>query len=192
MQNIYFIDFLILDFIQSFLKSFVLDPVMQMLSYIGEAGAIWLLAAFIMLFFRKSRPCAVMLLTSLVLALLIGELGLKNIICRPRPFMVNRDIVLNIKDPTGYSFPSGHSSCAFASAYVIARTLKSKAAGIGAYILACLIAFSRLYNYVHFPTDVLGGIILGTLCAMATVFVFRKTGLDKKLDREIRIGKKRF
>lgn len=173
------IDFAILDFIQSTIKCVLLDYIMAFFSYIGEAGGIWLISAIIMLVFRKTRSTGVMIIVAVFAGYLIGEVGIKNIVGRLRPFRVNTDIVLNITPPSGYSFPSGHSCSSFAAATVI--FMRNKKLGIFALVVASLVAFSRLYNYVHFPSDVICGIILGIICAVVTVYVFRKTGLDTKL-----------
>ena len=174
------IDFAILDFIQNTMVNPVLNIIMMIFSYLGEAGAIWIIAAIIMLFFRKTRATGVIMLAAMALGLLVGELCMKNIICRSRPFLVNTSVKPFIHAPLGYSFPSGHTTTSFAAAMVIAVREK-RAWGITAYVLAALIAFSRLYNYVHYPTDVLAGILLGSLCALLMLFVFQKTGLTDKL-----------
>ncbi len=178
-EMIYNVDFAILGFIQTAIKCAFLDPIMAVVSYVGEAGAVWIAASIVMICFRKTRSVGVMVLCAITAGYIIGELGIKNIVCRPRPFIENPDIVLNIYPPSGYSFPSGHSCSSFAAAIVM--LLCDKRLGIPAAVLAALVAFSRLYNYVHFPSDVLCGIILGVICAVITVFVFRKTKLDKKL-----------
>ena len=167
MEFITSIDFAILDFIQSAIKNFILDPVMMVFSYAGDKGAIWIILGLVLLFFRKTRE----------------ELK----ICRPRPFVTNTDITLNIVAPSGYSFPSGHSIAAFSSALIVA-VRERRAFGIAAYVTAALIAFSRLYNYVHFPTDVLAGMAIGTIAALIVIFVFKKTKLDNKIEN---IGKKK-
>lgn len=184
---IYSIDFSILDFIQNTLKCGFLDPVMAVISYMGEAGGIWIIASVIMMCFRKTRATGVMVLCAVMMGYIIGEIGIKNIVCRARPFTENTDILLNIKPPSGYSFPSGHSCSSFAAATVL--ILRDKRFGIAAIIVAGTIAFSRLYNYVHFPSDVLCGILLGIACALATVFIFKKTGFDKKLSGNIKYKK---
>ncbi len=184
---IYSIDFSILDFIQNTLKCGFLDPVMAVISYMGEAGGIWIIASVIMMCFRKTRATGVMVLCAVTMGYIIGEIGIKNIVCRARPFTENTDILLNIKPPSGYSFPSGHSCSSFAAATVL--ILRDKRFGIAAIIVAGTIAFSRLYNYVHFPSDVLCGILLGIACALTTVFIFKKTGFDKKLSGNIKYKK---
>ena len=173
------IDFALLDFIQQVLRFALLDPIMYFFSYAGEAGAVWIISAAIMMCFKKSRARGVMILVAMGLSFVVGEFGLKNIICRPRPFIVNPQMDSLIPPPLGYSFPSGHSSSSFAAATVI--FIKNKKFGIPAFVIAFLIAFSRLYNYVHFPSDVICGSLLGVVCAFIIVVVFRRTGIEKKL-----------
>lgn len=173
-------DFAILDFIQNTMVNPVMNIIMMIFSYMGEAGAVWIIAAIIMLFFRKTRATGVIMLAAMALGLLVGELGLKNTICRTRPFLVNTSVKPFIHAPLSYSFPSGHTTASFAAALVIAVRQK-RGWAVAAYVLAALIAFSRLYNYVHYPTDVLAGMILGTLCALLMLFIFKKTGLTDRL-----------
>ena len=104
----------------------------------------------------------------MTVTLLFGELTLKNIICRLRPCNVFTDFPMLIARPTSYSFPSGHTSSSFAAALIL--TLRHKKIGWLAYIPAVLIAFSRIFLFVHYPTDVLAGILLGTLAALLTYF----------------------
>lgn len=186
-EMIYTIDFAILDFIQNTMRCAFLDVVMMIFSYLGEAGGIWLITAVIMMCFRKTRATGVMLLTAVVAGFLIGEIGLKNIIARDRPFIENPSVIPLIKMPSGYSFPSGHSCSSFAAATVL--VMRDKRFGIPALAVAVLIAFSRLYNYVHFPTDVLGGVLLGVFCAVVTVRLFKKFGFDIKLSGDLKYKK---
>ena len=165
------------------IKTGFLDVVMTVLSYLGEAGAIWVFAAIIMICFKKTRATGVMVICAMLAGYLVGELGLKNIVCRPRPFITFPELVPNINPPSGFSFPSGHSCSSFAAATVM--LMRDKRFGLPALLLASLIAFSRLYNCVHYPTDVITGILLGILFAVITMIIFRKTGLDKKLSKNL-------
>ena len=88
---------------------------------------------------------------------------------------------LLIAVPRDYSFPSGHTQASFAAASALMQT--NKKAGISAYILAALIAFSRLYLYVHFPTDVLAGILIGICCGLLSGWIFGKAG-EKREEKE--------
>ena len=186
-ETIYSIDFAVLDFIQETMRCAFLNVLMMILSYMGEAGGIWIITAVIMLCFRKTRATGVMLITAVLAGFLIGEIGLKNIVCRERPFVENPLVIPAIKLPSGYSFPSGHSCSSFAAATVLMS--RGKKFGIPAFAVATLIAFSRLYNYVHFPSDVFCGILLGVTCAIITIVVFRKTGFDKKLSGDLKYKK---
>lgn len=176
------VDFSFLDFIQSTMKCAFMDAVMAFFSYAGDSGGIWIICALILLCFRKTRATGVMVLSSMEVGYIIGNLGLKNIVCRPRPFIVKPNIVPNVVPPLNYSFPSGHSCLSLAAATVL--IIQDKRIGIPAVCVAFLIAFSRLYNYVHFPSDVICGIILGVICAIVTVIVFKKTKLDTKLSHD--------
>jgi undecaprenyl-diphosphatase len=172
-------DTAIIDFINNNLKCPVMDFLMMIFSYAGVGGIIWLVPSIIMVFFKKTRAMGIMVICAMTIGFLIGELGIKNLVLRPRPYTLKPDIVLNISFPTGTSFPSGHSCSSFAAATIMRA--KDKKLGIPALIVASLIAFSRLYNYVHYLSDVLGGIALGIICAFVVIFIFRKTGLEEKI-----------
>ena len=185
MEQILSWDFSVLNFIQEHFRCDALDWLTQLFSTIGHAGIVWIVISVIFIFFKKTRAAGVIGLLSMGLGLLLGEFVIKNIVARPRPFLTDdpRNLFLNaeliVKKPSGYSFPSVHSCIAFSSAVIL--LVRDRRFGIPALFLAALIAFSRLYNYVHFPTDVFCGIILGIICAVVTLFVFKKTGLTKKL-----------
>lgn len=172
-------DTVILDYIQQYIKCGFLDVIMAFFSYIGEGGAIWFVAAIAFMFSRKTRSMGIMMVCAVTLGFLVGEMGIKNIICRPRPFVTNPDIILNIFPPSGYSCPSGHSCSSLAATTVI--LVRNRRFGIPALCVAVLIVFSRLYNYVHYPSDVFLGMILGVISAFIIIFIFNKAGLDNKL-----------
>lgn len=165
-------DFAVLDSIQQHLRCAFLDVLMPFFSFIGEGGTIWFFIAVPMLFFKKTRRWGILLIAAMALAFLSGEIILKNLIARPRPFAENTQIQLLIQPSASYSFPSGHSGSSFAAATVL--FIMNKKWGTGALLLAFLIAFSRLYNYVHFPSDVLSGILLGIVSALLMYCLFKK------------------
>ena len=101
------------------------------------------------------------MLAGMLIGLIIGNLLLKNLIARERPCWIDSEISMLIAIPKDYSFPSGHTLSSTISAVVLMR--ERKYFGIPAIILAILIAFSRMYLFVHFPTDILGGMLLGIL-----------------------------
>lgn len=178
-------DFSILYWIQENLRTPFLDGVCAFLSYVFEAGIFWIASALLMIAFRKTRVTGAAVLGAMLVALLVGELGLKNIICRERPCIVDPTVTLAIPVPNSYSCPSGHTGSSFAAAGAILAF--NKKLGIPALILALVVGFSRMYLFVHFPTDVLAGAVLGLLCAFAVYFIFRKFQVDSRIQN---IGRK--
>lgn len=150
----------------------LLDKIMVFITKLGDAGIIWIELAIILLFIKKTRKCGILMLASLMLGLIFGNIVLKNIIQRPRPCWIDNNIVLLIPNPVDYSFPSGHTLASFEAATMI--FLHNKKWGIPAGILAILISFSRMYLFVHFPTDILAGTILGILISIAIYYGYKK------------------
>ena len=118
------------------------------------------------------------MIISMILGLIIGNGILKNLIQRQRPCWIDTNILLLIPNPTDFSFPSGHTLASFEASIMI--LLHSKKWGIPAIILSILIAFSRMYLFVHFPTDILGGAILGTTISILVYYVSEKIIKAKK------------
>ncbi len=170
------IDFFILNAIQGIRNPF-LDFVMPIITFLGSGGIIWITAAIILIIFRKSRKVGISVIVSLVIGLILSTLLLKNIVCRARPFntpgaLLNVSNIL-IGAPSGvFSFPSGHAVSSFSAA--TAMFMYDKKIGTVAFALAGLISFSRLYLYVHFPSDIIAGMIFGALFAFAAVFIVNK------------------
>lgn len=167
MEWILTFDFTILDWIQQHLRNEVLDTVMPLVTMLGDHGLFFVAMGMLLLCFRRARRCGVFLLLALLVGLLICNITLKPLIARIRPFDLKPGIDLLIEAPKDFSFPSGHTNASFVFATVIFCV--NKKWGVGAFILAALIAFSRLYLYVHYPTDVLGGILCGVLAGWLTV-----------------------
>lgn len=150
----------------------LLNTIMVFITSLGDGGVIWLSAAIVMLFFKKTRRCGITIMAGMALSFLLGNLSLKNLIARPRPCAVDSTVQLLIPYPSEYSFPSGHTLHSFTAATVI--FLYFRKAGIGALLLAAAIAFSRMYLFVHYPTDILGGILLGILDAVLVYVIVNK------------------
>lgn len=157
------IDIYILNFIQDYLHNPIADKVMIYITMIGDKGLVWIIISLWLIAYKKYRKVGLMTLSALLLSALLGDVILKNIIQRERPFMYLDNVDLLIPPPSSFSFPSGHTAASFAAAGILAESFKKYAAPI--FTLASLIAFSRLYLYVHYPTDIMGGIILGLICA---------------------------
>lgn len=153
-----------------------LDTFMVGFTTLGEFGALWAIVGAIMIALNKHRTFGIAIFVAIALAFVIGDIGLKNIIERPRPFLVDPVLTTSlISLPDSFSCPSSHSSTSFAAATVIClaplahRWLKPIAMAT-----AAAIAFSRLYLAVHNPTDVLFGAVLGIACGVAAVAIVRK------------------
>ena len=116
-----------------------------------------------MIAIKKYRRCGFMVILALIAGLLICNIALKNIVARTRPCYIDESIVLLVGNPSEYSFPSGHSVSSMAAAMTI--WLHHKKLGLIAIILAIFMGLSRLYVFVHFPTDVYGGFIIGAFIA---------------------------
>lgn len=149
----------------------------KFITCLGNDGLIWIVIGVILLLFRKTRKTGVVMLCSLLVGFLINDFILKNIFNRARPFEVYpefKDFIqsIGLKLPSGKSFPSGHSFSSFNCAMVI--TLMHKKHGKYSLILAGLIAFSRIFVLVHYPTDVLAGMLLGILTALCSVLIYLK------------------
>ena len=161
-------DLPILDWIAANLWCPLLDAVMPVITVLGDAGIFWMVIAAALLLFKKTRRVGLGMGIAMLMGLLLCNLTLKPLCQRPRPYdyqfdVFNKLIPLLIEQLHDFSFPSGHTIASFEAAGVIA--LNNKKWGIPALILASLIAFSRLYLYVHYPTDVLVSVALGLALA---------------------------
>ena len=157
-------DLPILDWILTNIRSPLGDKIMPLITALGDAGIFWIALTALLLCFPKYRKAGIAMGASLLMGLLICNLTLKPLVARIRPYDYQLEhfgttIYLLVSAPHDYSFPSGHTAASFEAA--TALFLYNRKLGIPALILAGLIAFSRLYLYVHYPTDVLFSIALG-------------------------------
>jgi undecaprenyl-diphosphatase len=155
------IDFAILDFIQAQLRNGFGDVFFPAVSFIANRGIVWILLALILIIIPKTRKLGLTVALSLALEALLCNVIIKPLVARTRPFDINTAIELLIAKPRDFSFPSGHTGASFAVASAL--FFKKSKLYIPTGILAILIAFSRLYLYVHYPSDVICGAILGIL-----------------------------
>lgn len=151
----------ILDWIQS-IRTPIGDMVMPLITRLGDAGAVWILLAVILLVIPKTRKSGAVLAAALCVDVILCNGILKNLFRRIRPCDINTSLPLLIIKPDDFSFPSGHTAASFAAVAVL-RLSGEKRLWKPALLLAVLIAFSRLYLYVHYPTDILGGVISGII-----------------------------
>ena len=135
---------------------------------VGSKGEIWIILGMILLLIPKTRKAGLCTLSAYIIAYYAGDGILKDLIARPRPCMIDESVALLVSRPSSFSCPSVHSMLAFASASSVFWFHRK--AGIAALIFAAFVGFSRLYFFVHFPTDVLFGSVLGFLIGTGICF----------------------
>ena len=163
----------ILDFIQHYLRCDFLDWLLPKITVLGNSGIFWILMSIIFLWIRRYRTMGAEMASALLVCFLLGNLLLKPWVARIRPYDLNPSMILLLKNPPiDFSFPSGHTYASFAAALIL--YFHKKSWGVAAFLLTALIAFSRLYLYVHYPTDVLAGAFVGSLCGTAASAVWKK------------------
>lgn len=170
-------DFSVLDALDS-LRSDVLTAILKGFTHISDAGIFWIALCLVLLIIPKTRRIGIYAFAALLLEFLCGEVMLKNIIQRERPFIQDPMIDTIIKHPGGYSFPSGHSasSCSVA----LSVFLQNKKLGIPLLIVAAIVMFSRIYFKVHFLTDIIAGCALGVAAALFIYFLFNRIERSRK------------
>ena len=172
LQSVQNLDGEILLQIQQHLRTDMLTPLMKFVTFLGNGGWFWILCAVVLLAIPKTRKTGYAAVLSLIFGVIVTNLLLKNIVARPRPFAEIEALIPLIAKPTDFSFPSGHTTASFAVALVMLRILPKKI-GIPAVVLAALVAFSRLYLGVHYPTDVLVGFVVALVGSLLAVWIVR-------------------
>ena len=168
-QPIIELDGRILLFIQEFLRLEWLDPIVLALTSLGNGGIIWIVLAALLLAQKKYQKAGLAMAVSMLLGFLVTNVILKNWVCRPRPYTVIPELHALVT-AADWSFPSGHSTSSIAAASAMyCRT--PRYLGVPALALAILICLSRLYVGVHYPTDVLFGILAGLVSAWGALQV---------------------
>ena len=170
-------DLPILEWIAANLHCAFLDALMPIITLFGDAGIFWIACAVVLLFIPKYRKIGMIMGAALIMGLLLCNITLKPLVARIRPYdyqllHFGKEIPLLVEGLHDFSFPSGHTIASFEAA--TALLINNRKLGIPAMILAVLIAFSRLYLYVHYPTDVLASIVLGVGIAFLANFLVNK------------------
>lgn len=179
MEAIYEFDYSVINFIYENLHSDFADGFFSLITHLGDAGLFWIALAAVLLVFKRTRRAGAAMGLALIFGVLVGNAFLKPLIARIRPYdnlafdpLVKSAADLLIKAPSDFSFPSGHTLASFEGAGAI--FCWNRKWGIPALILAALIAFSRLYLYVHYFTDVLAGMLLGLGFAVAAYYIVKR------------------
>ena len=169
-------DLPILNWIQQNMQSTFLDFIMPFITILGDAGIFWIACSVILMFIPKYRKAGFSMGLALIFGVVVCNMILKPLVGRIRPYNYNLDVLklqwqdflvhgkLLVETPHDFSFPSGHTIASFEASVALYKN--DKRLGIPALILAVLIAFSRMYLYVHYPTDVIASVILGTIFAL--------------------------
>lgn len=162
-------DIPILNWIQDHMISSFMDNFWYTVTFFGEHGAFWIVCAVVLLLYPKTRKIGLGMAFALVMGLLVCNVWLKPMIARVRPYEFalehfGREVWLLTGPLSDFSFPSGHTIASFEASVVLLKN--SKKLGIPALILAILVSFSRLYLYVHYPSDVIFSVVFGTIFAL--------------------------
>ena len=159
----------------------VIGAVLVFLTKLFDTGFIWMIVAAVLFCFKKTRRAGVTMAAALAVMVVCNNLVLKNLFARPRPFNLDWPAMKNgwqyiypqlVDKPSSFSFPSGHASSGFAAATGLCVT-KKPYLYIPGILLAAVVAFSRIYVEVHYPTDVIFGALLGIVYGLIAVFVCR-------------------
>ena len=155
---------------------------MTSVTKLGDVGIAWIILTIILLLIPKTRKAGAYMAVALIADLIICNAILKPIVARPRPYSINKTIKLLLPPLRDYSFPSGHTAASFASVSALYFAGRKRLA-VGAFVVSILIAFSRMYLYVHYPTDVLGGLIIGLLCGWIADVIMKRIAERKSKAR---------
>lgn len=158
----------ILLWIQEHVRAALLTPPMRLFSLLGDKGLFWIALTVLLLCFRRTRRVGAYCAVSMLLTFLVVNCAIKPLVARVRPYDLFPEIQLLVRAEHDFSFPSGHSANSFAVAWILLRMTK-RSYGVPAVALAALIALSRLYVGVHYPTDVLAGTAIAILLAELTL-----------------------
>lgn len=169
-------DINVLLLIKKHLQNKYLDKLMRLMTFLGNLGVIWIAIAVALILNKPYEGIGKVVLVTLIISTIIGEGLIKHIVRRERPFSF-QDISLLIKKPITYSFPSGHTFSSFAVSGVLSVYFTQYRMIF--LSIAFLIALSRIYLYLHYPTDVIAGIVFGLLCSKLIFFIMKEEYLQK-------------
>ncbi len=190
-------------YIQEYIRSDFLNPIMKVLTHSGDKGILLIVLILAFLIIPRTRAIGIMSTISIVIEALLNNVLLKNLIARTRPYDEIEGLINLVGRQSDYSFPSGHTGAAFAVAgamLVVALfglpmiektgefkredpSLTFKLISVILIMYATLLAFSRMYVGVHYPTDVLCGLLLG-LGTSAVAYLIYQVAIKKIHERK--------
>ena len=193
-------------YIQEYIRSDFLNPIMKVLTHSGDKGILLIVLILALLFIPRTRAIGIMSTISIAIEALLNNVLLKNLIARTRPYDEIEGLVNLVGKQSDYSFPSGHTGAAFAVAGAMlvvalfglpmfAKTgefkredpsLSFKLVSVLLIMYATLLAFSRMYVGVHYPTDVLCGLLLG-LGTSAIAYLIYQVAIKKIHERKAKV-----
>ena len=162
LHNLFFMEQHFLLWLQDSVRNPMLTKIFVFITSLGNGGAFWILLSLGLMIPKKTRKAGFLSLLSLSCCAIVTNVCLKNLVARTRPYDVNTGVQLLVSRLHDYSFPSGHTAAALASVTALYMAGEKKL-WKPVLVLACLIGISRLYLYVHYPTDIIGGVIFGSL-----------------------------
>jgi undecaprenyl-diphosphatase len=175
----------ILIYIQEYIRNDILTPFMVLLTHTGDYGILAIAVTLILILVKRTRCLGHVVCFSIAIESVITNVILKNLIARTRPYEVIEELEILIGAQPDYSFPSGHSGVTFALAgallyafiYGVPGFEKNKRNSlIVLFVLlyAVLLTFSRMYVGVHYPTDVLAGMLIGLMSGCAGYYLEKR------------------
>ena len=162
-----------------------LDYLMTGLSWLGNNGLVWCVIAAVLLARPQTRASGLICALALVFSLLFCNILLKNLVARPRPYEILAWLQPLIPLPPDFSFPSGHTSSSLAAATALSFSGLKKKWAIPLIALALLISFSRLYVGVHYPSDVLAGLLLGLFCGYLAWSIGQRFNIRRRINESV-------
>jgi len=174
LQGIQQFDQQALVWIAEHLRGPVLDPFMKLYTQLGNTGMLFIALGVLMLFFKQTRKAGASALCAMLIGLMVVNFTIKPLVARDRPWLVIENFVNLVEEHDPNSFPSGHTNAAFAFALAVCVSAPKRWIKIAAVCAAVVMGLSRLYVGVHFPSDVLAGAAIGSLCGLLGAWVVRK------------------
>ena len=152
----------------------VLDPLLKLYTQLGNTGMLFIALGVLLLFFKPTRRAGVSALCAMLIGLVVVNFTIKPLVARARPWLVIESFVNLVPEHDPNSFPSGHNNAAFAFALAVCMSATKKWMKVSAVCAAAVMGLSRLYVGVHFPSDVLAGAVIGSLCGLLGAWVVSK------------------